>query len=512
MMKRSIITEFDTTYSSYKNRIAVIEGTDTISFEQLAIRAIHLADVILTMVKGISKKPVGVFMGKCIDAVVSDMAISYSSNMFMNLDVKLPESRLKNIILQIEPVLIISQTKYKPQLDGVNVPVLYVDETEIGECWDEAKHTKIIKHLDEQIDTDPFCIINTSGSTGTPKGVVLNHRSFFDFYTWAVETFQFSGTEIIGSLSPYVFDIYDFELCLLLLSGSTMVLLDSGLAVFPARLLQTVVEHKVNFIFWVPTIMVNIANKDLLSKMDLSCLKMIWFAGEVFPTKQFNYWKRSLPEAVFVNLYGPIEITLDCTYYIAERELDENTPLPIGYPCRNTDILILNENNQECEVGEIGELCVRGTSLAMGYYNNSEKTAAVFVQNPLNNSYPELIYKTGDLAYVNENGLILFKGRRDSLIKHMGYRIELTEIEHVAVNTLKLVQNCCVVYNHAKKSITMIYEPYHGISSLQMKKELANHLPRYMVPADYVEVELLPRNNNGKIDRLALSKQVNKTN
>lgn len=511
-MRQSLIREFDSLYRNYSDKTAVIDGTETITFQQLAAKAINLGGVILDKIENSYGKPVAVFMPKSINAIIADMAISYSANVFMNLDTKLPQSRLENIIQQIEPSLVITYAQYKSQLENLDLPVLFIDEMELDENYCEEKYTHIMTHLDCQIDTDPFCIINTSGSTGTPKGVVLNHRSFFDFYDWAVEEFCFHGEEIIGSLSPYVFDIYDFELCLLLLSGSTMVVLDANLAIFPASLLQKVADQRVNFIFWVPTIMVNIANKDLLSKIDVSCLKTVWFAGEVFPTKQFNYWKRSLPDAMFVNLYGPIEITLDCTYYIVEKEMDESNPLPIGYPCRNTDILILNNENQRCRQGEIGELCVRGTSLAMGYYNNPEKTAAAFTQNPLNTAYPELIYRTGDLAYVNEDGIIIFKGRKDSLIKHMGYRIELTEIEHIAVNTLNLVKNCCVVYNHAAKAITMFYESTEEITPLDIKKALGGCLPKYMIPTEYINLEILPRNTNGKIDRLALNEKVNQQN
>lgn len=254
--------------------------------------------------------------------------------------------------------------------------------------------------------------------------------------------------------------------------------------------------------------MVNIANMGLLDKFALSNLKLVWFAGEVFPTKQFNVWKSHLPETTFVNLYGPIEITLDCIYFIAQEVQNEAAPLPIGIPCKNTDILILNENNRKCAAGEI---CVRGTSLAMGYYNNAEKTAAAFVQNPLNKSYPELIYRTGDLAYVDERGLIMFKGRKDSLIKHMGYRIELGEIEHVVVNKLKLVKNCCVVYDYERKVIVLFYEGDKAVPEAEIRKALSLEVPKYMIPVRYELVEELPRNTNGKIDRLKLSNMVNET-
>ena len=323
------------------------------------------------------------------------------------------------------------------------------------------------------------------------------------------ERFGFDGTEVLGSLSPVVFDIFDFELCMLMMNGSKLILLDAFLASFPARLLETMVKDNVSFIFWVPSIMVNIANMQLLDKIQLPELKLVWFAGEVFPTKQFCYWYDNLPNAKFANLYGPIEITLDCTYFVVERRPDEREPLPIGIPYRNTDILILNENDQMCAVGEEGELCVRGTSLAMGYYNNPEKTAAAFVQNPLNTAYPEFIYRTGDMAYAREDGNIMFKGRKDSLIKHMGYRIELGEIEHVIENELKLVKYCCAVYQYEKKVIVLYYENEHEISDKDFRTSLKNVFPSYMIPGRFQKMNELPRNTNGKIDRLLLKEKAN---
>jgi acyl-coenzyme A synthetase/AMP-(fatty) acid ligase len=253
--------------------------------------------------------------------------------------------------------------------------------------------------------------------------------------------------------------------------------------------------------------MVNIANMDLLSKISLEHIKMIWFAGEVFPTKQFNYWKGQLIDVVFVNLYGPIEITLDCIYYIIDREFRDDEPLPLGVPCNNTDIILLNSDNKRCDINEEGEICVRGTSLAMGYYNDHEKTSEVFIQNPLNKSYPELIYRTGDIAFINSKNQIMFVGRRDSLIKHQGYRIELREIEYEAVNHLGVVANCCAVYHAENKEIVLYYEE-NGYVEMDIRESLGKVLPKYMVPSVYKRLDILPRNTNGKIDRLILSKMM----
>ena len=314
----------------------------------------------------------------------------------------------------------------------------------------------------------------------------------------------------MGSLSPIVFDIYSFELCMLMAKASTLVVLPAHLAAFPAKILEVLEQHKVNFLFWVPTIMVNIANMDLLSAFKLESLKTVWFAGEVFPTKQYNYWHHHLPQTTFANLYGPIEITLDCTYYIINKEILDEEPLPIGYPCRNTDILVLDDEDRLVKEANVeGELCVRGTSLAMGYYNNPEKTAAAFVQNPLNKAYPEVIYRTGDIVCYSEEGLIMFKGRKDNIVKHQGYRTDLGEIEHVIINTLKLVKNGCIVYNQAEKQITLFYEAEEEVPVTEFRLSIGKVLPKYMIPTAYHRLEQLQRNANGKIDRLFYKKQVN---
>lgn len=506
-MKKNVLDYFFETIKNAPSKIAVIEGHESITFEELAQKANILSNAII--LKGdFINQPIAVFLPKTIDSVISDIAIMISGNVYMNLDVKSPNERIKNIVELIKPKFIITDSNNLDAINEIGAADLAINLDEIS--YSSSLPAEFIHNrLEKLIDTDPLCIINTSGSTGTPKGVILNHRSFIDFTEWSLDTFGFSDNEVIGSLSPLVFDIYSFELCMLMAKASTIVLIPESLAPFPVKILNLLTQCKVTFLFWVPTIMVNIANMDLFAHIALPELKTIWFAGEVFPTKQFNYWKKHLPHTLFANLYGPIEITLDCTYFIVNREIKDDEPLPIGIPCRNTDILILNENDHTIEKGEEGELCVRGSSLAMGYYNDPKKTASAFVQNPLNKSYPEIIYRTGDIVSFNDFGEIVFKGRKDSLIKHLGYRIELGEIEHVIVNTLKLVKNGCVVYNLLKKEITVFYEEKNKISVAEFRKQIATILPRYMVPTVYIRMDQLPRNANGKIDRLYLKNKAN---
>lgn len=509
-MYRNMLDYFEETVVHSPQKAALLHRDEQMTFAQLQQKSKRLAAFLYSRFPGQKNRPVAVFLPKSFAVYVCDIGITYSANFFSNLDVKTPAERIGNILQLMQPLAVLTNGKYKEALEkiqGVTTPILDLDAVDWSSVPDHS--AELEQQLKTQIDTDPFCIINTSGSTGTPKGVVLNHRSFFDFMQWSFDTFHLNGEEVVGALSPVVFDIYDFELCLMMWKGSTIALLDAEMAVFPARLLQEVQSKKVSFLFWVPTIMVNIANMGLLDRILLPDLRTVWFAGEVFPTKQFNVWKQRFPQTVFANLYGPIEITLDCIYYIVDRDFDESEPLPIGVPCYNTDILLLNDEDKPCAPNEIGEICVRGSSLAMGYYNNPEKTAAAFVQNPLNHSYPETIYRTGDLAYMDDNGLIMFKGRKDSLIKHMGYRIELGEIEHIVGNTLKLARNCCAVYDKQKRQIVLFFEKMAEINETAIRKELTKHLPRYMVPDRYEEVEELPRNTNGKIDRLKLNDTVN---
>lgn len=508
-MKINLIELFEESVGKYPQKVAVIDKDREITFHDLRQRALQLAQKIVDA-KTAKNTPIAVFLDKSIESVYTDLGIIYSGDFYMNLDIKTPAERINNILKLVEPSVIISTSKQIKSIAVIipeNIKVILLDE----ENWNiEINSSQILQRLSTIIDTDPSCIINTSGSTGTPKGVVLNHKSFFDFTEWAIDTFKFEDDLIMGSLSPIVFDIYSFELCMLMAKASTLVVLPGNLAAFPAKILELLQKHKVNFLFWVPTIMVNIANMDLLSIYKLENLKTVWFAGEVFPTKQFNYWHRHLPNTTFANLYGPIEITLDCTYYIVDKDIPDEEPLPIGYACRNTDIIILdNDDNAVKEPNVEGELCVRGTSLAMGYYNNPEKTAAAFVQNPLNKAYPEVIYRTGDIVCYNEDGLIMFKGRKDNIVKHMGYRTDLGEIEHVIINTLKLVKNGCIVYNQSAKEITLFYESEQDIPASVFRKKIGQALPKYMIPTVYNHLEELQRNTNGKIDRLYYKNLVN---
>ena len=507
-MQSNVITYFEEGAArAWPSKTAVVDGQNHLTFGELRMQATQVAGAIIGLADVINQA-VAVYLPKSAITVVANLGILYSGNIYTNLDVKSPPQRLANILANIGPRLVVTTRDRLTEVIAAGIDerdVLIIDEIDV--TLRIAPET-LEQRRSDLIDTDPVCIINTSGSTGTPKGVALSHRGTIDFMDWVFETFAIDHQTTIGSLSPFYFDIYTLELLLCLKKGATLVIIPEQVTIFPAKLVEFLTVRQINFVFWVPTMMVNIANLGLLDKMALPDLQTIFFAGEVFPTRQLNMWRKAWPKAKFVNLYGPIEIHVDCTYHVIEGEMADDEPLSIGIPCRNTDILILNEANQRCRVDEMGELCVRGSSLALGYWNDPEKTARAFVQNPLNTHYPELIYRTGDLAFRHADGQIFLAGRKDYQIKHLGYRIELPEIEH-QVLAVPGVANACVLYDHPKKAITLFYQPSHDdVAVATIRQALAKIFPKYMVPTVYHSIDRLPMNPNGKIDRNGLMQQL----
>lgn len=485
-----------------RQKTAVVEEKGEIPFGWLFDRAGVLGAYLIDTFQD-TGRPVAVFLPKSAEQMAADMAVIYSGNAYSNLDIRQPEERTKRIVEQLRPLCILTSREFISKLEQLDdVQIICLDDIK-GEKYDLA----VIKaRLAGITDVAPLCIINTSGSTGTPKGVVMNHRSIIDFLDQGCRVLDIGHGERIGSLSPVYFDIFTLEFYLTLWKQAVFVCIPESLAIFPERLAEFLEEKHIDFIFWVPTVMVNMANLDILAGHPLKDMKKVLFAGEVFPIKYLSYWMKHLPRAEFINMYGPIEITVDCLYHKVNREDIQRGELPIGRAFPNTKVYILDEKNKECKAGESGELCVSGTSLAMGYYRDREKTERAFVQNPLNLAYIEIIYRTGDMVRRRDDGEILFLGRRDFQVKHLGYRIELGEIEAVALG-LEKIDNACVLYDHGEKKIVMVYEGKEEISFREIREGIGRVLPKYMLPNICHRVEEMPRNPNGKIDRSRLQKE-----
>lgn len=495
-MKINVLEFLLETAARVPEKIALEDRAGTITFAELVAAAKSVSGAILSR-RAVSRRPIGILLPKGIDALCALAGTLFSGNVYVPLDVKSPRERVRAILENIEPELVVTDEKHAPALAEICPPekILLVSE---------ARASAPATNFETLIDTDPAYIINTSGSTGTPKGVTIAHRSVIDYIEWARACYGVRESDVMANQAPLHFDNSVLDVYLCFATGLKLILTPEELFSFPIRLLEFFAEKRVNTFFFVPSVLVNIANLGVLEKIRPP-FERILFAGEVMPTKQLNVWRRHYPNAVFSNLYGPTEICVDCTFYTLDREFRDDEPLPIGSPCRNSDVMILDEQNRRVrEPGVSGELCVRGTSLALGYWNDPARTAAVFVQNPENENFPERIYRTGDVVHLNELGEIIFEGRRDFQIKHLGYRIELGEIE-TALGRVPALENVCVVYDRARSRITLFYEAQEEIAPRELVLALGKSLPKYMIPTELRRLERLPQNANGKIDRKALA-------
>lgn len=497
-MKANVTYWLDETARRLPDKTAFADERKEITFGQLRSQAMALATYMIR--NNLFKKPVVIYLEKGVDVLVSFMGAAYSCNFYSPIDVDMPASRVNKILEVLQPSLVVTSGKLRPVFEQFDYKGDYL-------LFEEA----IVGPVDEQvieaarnkgIDTDLLYVLFTSGSTGVPKGVTINHRSVIDYIDWVTETFEITEADSFGNQAPFYFDNSILDIYSTIKSGATTYIIPKNLFAQPVPLLEYLKEKKINTIFWVPSALIVVAKLKAFHNVDLSdTLRRVLFCGEVMPNKQLNTWRRFLPDVQYANLYGPTEITDACTYYIVDREFTDDEPLPIGVPMANTDIIVLNDRNEPVTGDEIGELCVRGTSLSMGYYNNPEKTKEAFVQNPLNPYVPEIIYRTGDLVKYNEYGEIIYLSRKDFQIKHMGHRIELGEIE-TAVSSLEQIALCCCLYDEKRQKIVLFIE--EELDKAYINERISSLVPEYMLPNKVVTLPDMPINANGKIDRVKL--------
>ena len=501
-MQNSITTYLCSTVKRFPDNTALIDKEGSLNYREYDRLSGLVAIYLIT--KGFNKMPIAVMTEKSKYAVVLFIGIARSRNYYTVIDSKMPDERICKILNTFSPKMIICDKKNYDKAMSVAQSAQVICCDQIFECdYDECKQECIIARERTIIDTDVLYVLFTSGSTGIPKGVIIPHRAAIDYIEWAAETFGFDNENIWGNQAPFYFDNSVLDIYSSLRGGGTMHIIPHTCFSFPIRLLEYIRDNRINTVFWVPTVLSRVANMDILDRCDVSCLEKILFAGEVMPTKQLNIWRRRLPDATFANLYGPTEIAVDCTYYICDRELDDDEPVPIGVPCKNTDIIVLNEQNELVKPGEKGELCVRGTSLSLGYYNAPDKTAEVFVQNPLHNLYEEKIYRTGDIVHYNDKLEIIYDGRKDNQIKHSGHRIELGEIE-TAASALDGILMVACIHNADEDKLILFYTG--DCDEEYIRKTMSSSVPEYMLPNECRKIEQMPINMNGKIDRLVLKR------
>lgn len=449
---------------------------------------------------GEKNKPIAVLIDRNIRSLLAFMGIVYSGNFYVPIDMSMPVQRVELILRTLEPLLILDAAGKGGIMERQAVCV--------DEAAEAGSDTELLSRLRrEAIDTDPLYAIFTSGSTGIPKGVLVNHRSIIDLTEQFAAAFTFPEEPVFGNQAPFDFDVSSKDIyCCLKLGGSLQVI-PKRLFSFPVQLIPYLNGRRVNTLIWAVSALRIVADFKTFTECPPRHLKLVMFSGEVMPVKALNYWREGVPEAQYVNLYGPTEITCNCTYYMVDREFRNEESLPIGRPFRNTEILLIDveDNSRITAPDVIGEICVRGTCLAIGYYNNPEKTKEAFVQNPFNHAYEEKIYRTGDMGMYNERGELMFASRKDYQIKHMGHRIELGEIE-TAVNALTFIEVGCCIFDERAGKIVLFYQSPESCDK-QIVRELSKALPKYMWPNRYVHSEKLPLNKNGKIDRVLLKEE-----
>ena len=494
-MQRNILEYLEQTVQRVPDKIAFYDENGALTFRQLWDAARAIGSLLIR--QGAKRQPMAVFMEKSPRAIAAFLGVLCSGCYYVPLDGEMPRYRIEKILEKLHPAACICDETTDSLAQRISGLGTLYNYREIASGPIDQTALNLVRA--RQIDTDPAYIVFTSGSTGVPKGVVGCHRAVIDYVENLCEVLKFDENTVFGNQTPLYFDACLKEIIPTLKYGASTCLISRKLFLQPVKLVEYLNEQRINTLCWVVSAMTFISSFGTFEKVTPQYLRTIAFASEVFPIRQLKLWRTALPNTRFINLYGPTETTGICCYYEVDREFGEEEVLPVGRPFPNTEIILLDENNRVSKPGEQGEICIRGTRLTHGYFGDPDRTAAVFVQNPLNPHYPEYIYRTGDMGRYNDRGELVFVSRKDYQIKHMGHRIELGEIE-AAANACPGVGGCCCVYDGEKQRITL----YYTGKAEALRQQLKDRLPRYMLPQKLTRLDALPLTPNGKIDRNAL--------
>lgn len=448
-MNSSVLAYLENSAEYFPEKCAVTDEKVSYSYSELVKLSSSVGTALSELIA--SGDAVGIYMEKCADAVAAFFATVYAGGFYSVLNTELPQNRLQTTVFVLNPkVIVTSESLLETAKEYFSERKIVTFENLAKSEPDYAKLGEIRSH---KIDTDPLYINFTSGSTGTPKGIVVCHRSVIDFIDHFTEIFGIDNNDVIANQAPFDFDVSVKDIYSAVKTGATLVVVPRRMFSAPAELIDFICDRRITVMIWAVSALCLISTFHALDYRTPETVNKILFSGEVMPLKALKNFRSHLPNAKYVNLYGPTEITCNCTYHILDNDCDYADGIPIGKPFPNEDVILLDENNNRIsEVGKVGEICVRGTALALGYYSNPEQNAKAFVQNPLNPYYPELIYRTGDLARYNENGELVFSGRKDFQIKYMGHRIELEEIER-EMSAVDGVEQCCCIFDEKKSRL-----------------------------------------------------------
>jgi amino acid adenylation domain-containing protein len=519
------------TASRLPNKEAVRFQGQGLSYAQLDRLTNQVARTLRTV--GVQRGDrVGIYVNKSLASVISIFGILKAGGVYVPLDPNAPVKRLAFITRNCDIQVLLTSGEKLAQLshlfsEGMPLETVVLVEDQGREDTALPGSIRVInwaqvgKQEDEPIqpagtiETDLAYILYTSGSTGDPKGVMISHRTIFTFIKWCYDTFQISPEDRVTSHAPLHFDLSTFDIFVTLKAGATIILVPERLSVFPVNLVQLLQDERITVTYMVPSILSMMVNYGKLDDHDLSNLRLVLFAGEVFPIKYLRNLVASIPQADYYNLYGPTE-TNACTYYkVQPKDLDPSRtqPVPIGIACENMEVFAVGDQGHlVTQPGFEGELWVRGSCVAQGYWGDPEKTAQGFVRNPHQPHFEELVYRTGDIVMLDEDGVNwIYIGRRDHMIKSRGYRIELGEIETVLYGHPGVKEAAVIaipdelIGNRISAFIVPIKENGPMVKDLQLF--CSQKLPRYMVPESIKFMNVLPKTSTGKVNRPLLVKE-----
>lgn len=501
--KFTVLDYLEETASKFPDKIAFADTTTKVTWKQFLENAQAKAAIISKYFE--PGKAVPVMIEKSVKTLEYFFGALYAGCFYSYFDSSFPDSRLNSMCQTLDVKHIIADSRFEKKLTGINVTPLFFQTLE-EEIVDKSIVTS--KRRSNIIDTDAVYANFTSGSTGTPKAVVVSHRSVIDFINIFTEIFEINSQDNIANQAPFDFDVSVKDIFSGIFTGACVHLVPKMFFSFPTKLLDYLEEREITILIWAVSALCIVSTLNGFDYKVPATIRKVMFSGEVMPVKQLEIWKKNIPDAEYINLYGPTEITCNCTYFRIPMDADLNSyskGIPMGIPFPNEKVFLLDENDNLITSPDTeGEVCVSGTCVALGYYN-SEKTAEVFVQNPLNKAFFERIYRTGDLATLGKDGLYYYTGRRDTQIKHMGHRIELGEIENAIAKYDNISRACCIFTDN---KITAYYTGKEA-DKKEIIQLLKITLPVYMIPSDFIFIQEFPITKNGKIDKKALMEKLN---
>ena len=501
--KTNILDYLEQTAECYRYSTAVTGISEQLTWYELTVMARRIGSGISRRVSPGS--PVPVMMEKSPLMLAAMLGAVYAGCFYVPVNPDNPPERLKKIFQTLEPGILIADRKIQEFFitEGICSEIDKKDVCSIFSAEDLVKEDVAPERLaairNESKETDILYGLFTSGSTGTPKAVVVSHGAVIRFIEHFTEIFEITDKDVIGNQAPFDFDVSVKDIYSSLMTGAELALIPKEYFSTPPRLLDYLCGKKVTTLIWAVSALTLVsALKGLDYRIPTSVDKVL-FSGEAMPPKQLRAWQKALPGASFVNLYGPTEITCNCTYYKVERTFGDEEKIPAGRAFPGRNVFLLDDEERMIVIpGKTGEICVAGESLSNGYYRDADRTEERFPLYPVDGTHMERIYKTGDLGYYNENGEMIFAGRKDFQIKHMGHRIELEEIESAMNGAVGIDKSCCV-FDKERNRIFGFY--MGGAEPSRVRREMKEKLPPYMIPAKLKKVTAMPLNKNGKTDR-----------